>query len=409
MPRLAAFLLALAAVSAAPLLAARADPPTDSAADSSAKDAPKTRAEAIAQATGKTAGQDASPVDPVLEEATGLAGYVMFRESGAPGLVLGVLHNGEGTVLGYGETAPDSKKTPDGRSLFRLNSITKAFAGEVLGSLAADGTLRLTATLEHYAGGVHVPTYTGRPITLLDLATYSAAMPREMGDIPKDAWARGWPTRADRWKWLPTYELPWTPGTIASYSNIGFDFLTDAMATAAGKPYATLLADRVTHRLGMTDTTLTPDADQCARLMTGTGLGGNGPCADATATEGSGGLYSTGNDMLVWLRHNLEDDTPALALSHAIYRPRQAMPAAIGFDEAGQMGGLGLGWVMVPASGATPMLLAKSGGGVGFMSYIAFAPGRDVGAFVIVNRADFGMFAGLIHGVNGMIASLATR
>ena len=401
MPRLAAFLLALAALGTAPLIA-RADQPAAKPDDATA---PRTRAEAAEQATSKPA----SPVDPLLEEATGLSGYVMFRESGAPGLVLGVVHNGEGAVLGYGETAPNSKKTPDGRSLFRLNSITKAFAGEVLGSLAADGTLRLTATLQHYAGGVHVPTYTGRPITLLDLATYSAAMPREMGDIPKDAWARGWPSRADRWKWLPTYELPWTPGTVASYSNIGFDFLTDAMATAAGKPYATLLADRVTHRLGMTDTTLTPDADQCARLMTGTGLGGNGPCADATATEGSGGLYSTGNDMLIWLRHNLEDDTPALALAHAIYRPRQAMPAAIGFDEAGQMGGLGLGWVMVPASGATPMLLAKSGGGVGFMSYIAFAPGRDVGAFVVVNRADFGMFAGLIHGVNGMIASLATR
>ena len=52
------------------------------------------------------------------------------------------------------------------------------------------------------------------------------------------------------------------------------------------------------------------------------------------------------------------------------------------------MAGLGLGWVSVAAQGIHPALLAKSGGGAGFMSYIAFAPGRDTGVFVAVNRVD---------------------
>jgi D-alanyl-D-alanine-carboxypeptidase/D-alanyl-D-alanine-endopeptidase len=43
------------------------------------------------------------------------------------------------------------------------------------------------------------------------------------------------------------------------------------------------------------------------------------------------------------------------------------------------------------------------------MSYVAFAPGRDVGAFVVVNRIDFGMFAGLVEGTQELIASLAPR
>jgi D-alanyl-D-alanine-carboxypeptidase/D-alanyl-D-alanine-endopeptidase len=41
--------------------------------------------------------------------------------------------------------------------------------------------------------------------------------------------------------------------------------------------------------------------------------------------------------------------------------------------------------------------------------YLAFAPGRDVGAFVVVNRIDFGMFGGLTEGVNELIAMLAVR
>ncbi len=98
-----------------------------------------------------------------------------------------------------------------------------------------------------------------------------------------------------------------------------------------------------------------------------------------------------------------------LAPAHAIYRQRQTMPAAIGFDEAGPMAGIGLGWITMAAQGRLPMILQKSGEGGGFMTYIAFAPGRDVGAFVAVNRLDFDMFAGLTAAVNDMLANLVTR
>ena len=349
------------------------------------------------------------PADPVLAEAADLAGFAMFMNSGAPGMVLVVVHGGHSLVLGYGETEKGNKRAPDGNSLLRLNSITKLFATEVLVSLAAEGKLRLTDPLQRYAGKAKVPAFGTRPITLLDLATHSAALPREMGEAPPEAPPRTWPTREDRWKWLSGIKLPWAPGSIAAYSNIGFDLLADAIETAAGRPYPDLLRRLVTAPLGMADTGFAPTPEQCARLMTGSGLGGAGPCVDTHATDGSGGLYSTGNDMALWLRHNIEDADGTLALSHAIYRQRQALQAAIGFDEAGPMAGLGLGWVSVAAHGIQPALLAKSGGGVGFMSYIAFAPGRDTGVFVAVNRVDFAMFSGLTEAANALIATLVTR
>ena len=55
------------------------------------------------------------------------------------------------------------------------------------------------------------------------------------------------------------------------------------------------------------------------------------------------------------------------------------------------------------------LLVAKSGGGAGFMSYIAFAPGRDVGLFVAVSRVDFAMFFGMTGAANALIANLVTR
>jgi len=283
------------------------------------------------------------------------------------------------------------------------------FAAEVLVSLAAEDKLRLTDPLQRYAGEVRVPTSGTRQITLLDLATHSAALPRDMGDAPPDAHPRAWPTQQDRWKWLPGYQLPWSPGTIAAYSNLGFDLLADASETAGGQPYSALMAARITTPLGMMDTGFAPTPEQCARLMIGSGLGGAAACVDTHATQGSGGLYSTGDDMARWLRHNVVDPDGTLALAHAVYRQRQSMPAAIGFDEAGAMAGLSLGWVAVAADGIHPLLLAKSGGGVGFMSYVAFVPGRDVGLFVAVNRVDFARFAGLTKAANALIANLVTR
>ncbi|VTZ49182.1 D-alanyl-D-alanine-carboxypeptidase/endopeptidaseAmpH [Methylocella tundrae] len=358
----------------------------------------------MAAAAGPSRAEDA-----VLAEATDLAGFVMFGESGAPGMVLVVVRGDSSIVLGYGETEKGNNQKPDGNSLVRLNSITKVFTTEVLASLVAEGKLRLTDTLEHDAGGARTPAFEGRPITLLDLATHSAALPREMGEAPEDSALRAWPTRADRWKWLSHFELPWAPGTIAAYSNVGFDLLADAIETSGGKPYPDLLRERVTGPLGMADTGFAPTPEQCKRLMIGSGLGGAGPCVDTHATDGSGGLYSTANDMARWLRHNMDESNETLALSHAVYRQRQALPAAIGFDEAGPMAGLGLGWVITAADGIHPATIAKSGGGVGFMSYIAFAPGRHVGVFVAVNRADFGMFGKLTEAARGMIADLATR
>ena len=50
------------------------------------------------------------------------------------------------------------------------------------------------------------------------------------------------------------------------------------------------------------------------------------------------------------------------------------------------------------------------GDGVGgFISYVAFVPGRDVGLFVAVNRVDFTMFFGLSTAANELLASLAPR
>ena len=43
------------------------------------------------------------------------------------------------------------------------------------------------------------------------------------------------------------------------------------------------------------------------------------------------------------------------------------------------MDAIALAWLVEIADGHRPMIMQKSGGLAGFMTYIAFTPGRDVG------------------------------
>jgi D-alanyl-D-alanine-carboxypeptidase/D-alanyl-D-alanine-endopeptidase len=353
----------------------------------------------------------------LLEEAVGLAGFAMFIESGAVGMVLAVVQGDDEVVVGYGETAEGNDQMPDGKTLLRLGSNSKAFAGGLLGALAASGEVSLTDPLQRFAPeGITVPHFDGRTITLLDLATHAAAMPRELPlDPPPNAPPFAWPTAADRFAWLADYTLPWAPGSVAAYSNVGFDLLSAALATATGKAYPDLLRERITAPLGMPDTVLEPSEEQCARFMTGYGIPGADaePCVSTANIAGSGGIYSTADDMVRWLRHNLSRSDPAvwpaLALSHAPYLERGTLDAAIGFDEAGTMDGIALAWLVEQAADHRPMILQKSGGLAGFMTDVVFAPSHGVGVFVAVNKIDFGMFAGLTNGADELIASLAPQ
>jgi D-alanyl-D-alanine-carboxypeptidase/D-alanyl-D-alanine-endopeptidase len=178
----------------------------------------------------------------LLQEAVALNGAVMFMSSGAPGMVLVVVRGPDTVIQGYGETSKGNGSEPDGKSLLRLGSITKVFAGEVLAALVNSGKVRLADPLTFYAQGAPVPSFGERQITLLDRATHSAGLPRDAGEIPKDKQTFTWPTRAELWDWFSQHPLNWAPGSVAAYNSMGFSLLADALAGAGGKPYPSYCA-----------------------------------------------------------------------------------------------------------------------------------------------------------------------
>lgn len=309
---------------------------------------------------------DARAEDKLLAEAVDFAGTFIFLGAKPPALIIGAIRNEETVVRGFGEIADGGGKEPDGDTLMRVGSITKVFCGAAFASMVADGSVNFTDKLQDRLGwDVKIPERDGKTIRLIDLATHASGLPREaevkaVGDNPTKMG-----TKEDYIASLTPDALLFAPGTGILYSNFGFDLLAQALANAAGKPYADLLQERVLEPAGLRDTRFDlPEADR-RRAMQGHNFDGSALPFIETGPiiQGAGGLYSTANDMLRWLSWHLDrfatEDAEMRLLDHASYLRRDGLNPVFGMDEGGQMDAMGLGWVVVEPEGNRPLILAQ--------------------------------------------------
>jgi len=115
--------------------------------------------------------------------------------------------------------------------------------------------------------------------------------------------------------------------------------------------------------------------------------------------------------MVKWMRWHLADDATGAevrTIDQAPYRWHDGLKAAVGVGGE-KMDGLGLGWIISLPKEKRPLIMTKSGGIAGFMTYVVLAPTRGVGVFVAVNRLNFPMFEGLTSAAHDLVADLAPR
>jgi D-alanyl-D-alanine-carboxypeptidase/D-alanyl-D-alanine-endopeptidase len=337
-------------------------------------------------------------------QSVGALGTDLFLQSGATGLVLVVVRDDQVFFGGYGETAPDSHQLPTKDSLLRLCSLTKIFTTDVLTKLVADKTVKLDDPLQRYAPKGTVVPKRVRSITLADMATHTSGLPRELGNAPPGTPHFTFPDYRTRWRWLPNQRLRSSPGTAALYSNVAFDFLGDALQSAAHKQYAALLAERTLNPLHMEHTTFFPNAEQCAHLLLGTHE--EGPCTTTEATAGSSGLYSTAADMAVWLKYLLRTGGPG-APAQDVYILPSNLVSQKGLDHAGEPTGVGLGWIHILPVNSPSQIVEKTGGGAGFETYIAINHSRQTAIFLAATDGSVDTHVNLFNTANKLLLAVA--
>jgi hypothetical protein len=93
-------------------------------------------------------------------------GAITFLEHKVPGLVIGAVRNGERAIAGFGTTSTGSSAVPDGKTIFRIGSVTKLLRR---GNFATKKDLRtkIEQFIAYFNATMAKPfrwTYAGKPL-----------------------------------------------------------------------------------------------------------------------------------------------------------------------------------------------------------------------------------------------------
>lgn len=297
------------------------------------------------------------------------------RNKEVPGIAAVVIQNGQPKLYLLGFADRESKRPVKPDTIFELASITKVFVTTLL----AGEVLKKQIKLSDYAYQF-MPQLKERPIqgfkkvTLLDLATHTASLPR----MPPSEKGREF-THASIIQFLADWNPSYPIGSKYVYSNLSFGILGFVLANSTHTSLESLLRKEILAPLGMKHTGIEVPEYQNKLVATGYTLKGKPiGLTPVSAIPGGGALKSTIDDMTRFLLANMGLYGPPLL--------REAMQFAQAprFKASDRLE-LGLGWQNFTSEQGT--LIDKNGGLPGFSSYIGFDKERKFGVVILCNKA----------------------
>jgi CubicO group peptidase (beta-lactamase class C family) len=233
-----------------------------------------------------------------------------WSRPGFPGAVVAVVRDGEALhERGYGlaNLEYDIPATP--RTVFRLGSMAKQFTAFAVAILAERGDLALDDDIRDYLP--EVPEL-GWTISIRNLLDHTSGLREQFNLLALAGYGLDDAITGDQILRLigRQRELNFRPGEEYSYCNTGYVLLAEIVSRVTGEPFPDWMAEHVFEPLGMTSTRFT---DGATEIIPGRAYaydygetGGLVKMDRSLSVYGSGGLYSTCDDLLKWVR-NFED------------------------------------------------------------------------------------------------------
>jgi serine-type D-Ala-D-Ala carboxypeptidase/endopeptidase len=315
--------------------------------------------------------------------------------------IVAVVRDAAGSRLfTFGSADTADNRPLDGDTVFEIGSITKVLTALILVDLVERGEVAMSDPVANYLpASVKVPEYNGKPITLLDLATYTSGLPNTPNNFAPKNRLNPWAdyTVDQLYAFLSGYTLQYEPGTHYEYANLGFGLLGRALARRANKTYEALLVERICDPLGLRSTRITLTEDMRSRIAQGHNWRLEPtPLWDIPTLAGAGAVRSTANDLSVLLEACL--GRRQMPLRTSLARPLETRrPTNVPGHE------MGLGWFisndravrMMPGTRGDE-LAWKSGGTGGFLTFIGFSTISRQGSIALSNAfrhdpVDLGM------------------
>ena len=303
------------------------------------------------------------------------------RENRAVGIVAAVVKGNDTLLLkAYGKAVVESDSAATVDTVFQLNSDTKQFTAAAILQLRDQGKLTLDDDITKWLPDFETR---GNKVTLRHLLNHTSGI-AELGAMQELRAMRlmrnPTATRDGVYKVINRYPFMFPTGTLEIYSNTNFWLLGLIIEKASGMTYADYVEKKIFEPLGMTRSMYCTNAEKVARRASGYGMRSGRPILVPpivyTGAQGSGGICSTAEDVITWLKalHGGKVLTPksyAVMIEPAMLnhgtRLRYSMGLVVGEDANGSR------------------FIGHGGGGFGFSSVTRWYPEAKLAVVVLTN------------------------
>jgi len=296
---------------------------------------------------------------------------------------VGVIANGKTWTKNFGTLDADGTRSPNEKTLYEIGSISKVFTSLLLAEAIESGRLKLddpiSAVMQELAD--KNPTV-GNTITLKHLSHHVSGLPVMPDNIaPADSTN---PFDGYDSAMLTEYMLSARPERKPSegyeYSNLGVGLLGDLLSRQAEVSYESLLKEKLTGPLKMSDTTIKLNPEQLSRFAPPHNAALLPDKSwDFDALAGCGAIRSNIDDMLLFAEASL--NPPERPLGKAIELAWKQHKAANKGNHA-----MGLGW-MIALDGSTRWHNGQTGG---YQSMILVSRQSKCAVVLLCNTAGSG-------------------
>lgn len=310
-----------------------------------------------------------------------------------PGLAMAIVHNGQVlSARGYGITDTATAQPVDAHTVFRLASLSKAFAGTLAGMLVHEGSLRWDSRVSQYMPSFKLsdPSAAGT-VTVADVLTHRVGLSRNAFDRDLEAYV-DYTTLVRRMADAP---LKCAPGTCYSYQNVAFSLIGDVVFGATGNFYGQEVHRRIFKPLGMHDASVGLEGIRMSPSWARPHVHGRGgwvsvmPKTTYYQVLPAAGVNASASDMAKWLmaQTGYRPDVLPEPLLATLHRPLVDTPGETRSSswrrERLNSAGYGMGWRVYEYAGSDVVF---HGGAVqGYRGAVALLPGHDFGVAIMWN------------------------
>ncbi|MFD1041618.1 serine hydrolase domain-containing protein [Pseudoxanthomonas kaohsiungensis] len=337
---------------------------------------------------------DAQPVAPGFDVARFEAlAEQLVQGQRVPGLAMAIVQDGRIlSARGYGVTDVVRPQAIDSHTVFRLASLSKAFAGTMAGLLVNDGSLRWDSKVIDYVPGFHLvePAYTSQ-VTVADLLSH------RVGLKAHNAFDRDIEGNAEYYQVaqkLGSAPLTCAPGQCYAYQNVAFSLVGDVVFAASGSFYEQEVQRRLFKPLGMNDASLglagIESSPHWARphVRSRNGWVSVNPKPTYYRLPPAAGVNASISDMAQWLLAHTghrPDVLPAPLLA-TLHAPVVSTPGEMRSGwrrDRLNAASYALGWRVFDYAGEE--VVFHAGAVQGYRGLTALLPGRDLGIAILWN------------------------